>query len=244
MNTLISDVYIVDGNITIFLGAHSDTFKTNILHSSLFGQLVANSSTTENSTPDTWFTSYKKTLGSLFWSLISNQNLESKKKTYSIYTLAESGLSSLLNEKQFAQLASAFSVITVLPKDAQVIKAILQKTQKNNLSPVNSNNTPHNEETFTIATLLTIVLENKTLASLYLSFKTTGTVDINILDRAIPQKQLIGDPASTTWCAYLVEGSYATISSDITKKISKHIESKILHVTATPSEVPGDFLVR
>lgn len=240
MNTLTSDIYIVDGNITIFFGSHSDTFKESILHSSLLGQLLAHKSITEKSTPDAWFTSYKKTLGAFFWSLISIGELKSEKKTYSLYNLAESGLSSVLNKKQFAQLSSAFSFITALPEDAPAIEAILKKSQQNNLSLTDSSNIPNTKMTFTIATLLTIVLENKTVASLYLSFKTTDTVNIKMLDQAIPQQHLMGTPISTTWCAYLMENNYTTIRNEVSKKISNHIESKIFHITAPTPEKPDE----
>lgn len=232
MNTLITDTYIVDGNITIFFGPHPKTFKTDILRSSLFGQLLANKSTEQSPSPDMWFTSYQKTLGSFFWNSISNGKREQKKETYSIYNLAKSGLSGALNEKRFAQLASVLSVIAALPEGTPAIKAILQKNQQNTISSIDSSDsTQGKKKTFSISTLLTLILENKTLISLYLSFETTSLFDINMLVQAIPQQQLVGDSVSRTWSAYLMESAYAEIRSSITDRISKHIESKILHIT-------------
>jgi hypothetical protein len=39
MSNPIFDVYLVNGNITIFCGAHSESFKNDILDSSLFATL-------------------------------------------------------------------------------------------------------------------------------------------------------------------------------------------------------------
>lgn len=97
MTSTESDIYIADGNITIFLGLHSNTFKEDILHSSLLGSLVSNSSSIAS---EDWMRSYTKILGSIFWITKSQRTQTPEISSASIYNLAKLTLSSYLSAVQ------------------------------------------------------------------------------------------------------------------------------------------------
>lgn len=219
------DIYVVDGNITLFYGVHSDNFKKDILHSSLLAQLSA------NSTPDTWFAAYKKTLNTLFWELKSFENRTIKKEPSSFLTLAKIGLSSALQEEQLQQLGHAFSIIKQLPDDSPIIKAILNKTQRENVPAAHPGSLiPGEKTTFTISTLLTIVCENKTTLSFHLSFKTSRAVDITILDQAISQKTILGDPETVLWSTHLLEDKYEAVRNKVIGKLGSTVDTHLFHL--------------
>ncbi|APC16192.1 hypothetical protein BLL42_10805 [Pseudomonas frederiksbergensis] len=224
------DIYVVDGNITLFYGLHSDDFKKDILHSSLLAQLTA------NSTPDTWFADYKKTLNNLFWALKSFENRTIKKEPSSFLSLAKIGLSSALQEEQLQQLGHAFSIIKQLPDDSPIIKAVLNKIQRKNAPVAHPGSLiPGEKTTFTISTLLTIVCENKTTLSFHLSFKTSRAVDITILDQEISQRAILDDPETVLWTTHLQEDKYEGVRNRVTGKLGSTVNTHLFHIDpATP----------
>lgn len=231
MNYLTPDIYIIDGNITLFCGSHSEDFKKDILHSSLLGQLVANTSTINNTHPNTWFTSYRKTLGNLFWNLKGLGNNNIKNEPSSILSLAQTGLSRTLKKEQLQQLADAFSIIKQLPDDSLAIEAILSKIQRKNISTVEiDDDRPDEEYTFTVSILLTIICENKTIISFQVSFETSRAVDITILDQTLSKKNILGDPETTLWSTYLIENKYASVRNQVIEKLGTKTKTHLFHI--------------
>ncbi|TVT83835.1 hypothetical protein [Pseudomonas sp. H3(2019)] len=228
MTSMPPDIYVADGNITLFYGSHSERFKKDTLYSSLLAQLVA------NSTPNTWFASYKKTLSTLFWSLNSFGNRRIKKEPSSVLTLAKIGLSSALREEQLQQLGNAFSIIKQLPDDSPIVKAILNKIQRENVPSANPGNPVAAERTtFTISTLLTIVCKNKTTLSLHISFKSYSAVDITILDQVISQRTILDDPETFLWSTSLLEDKYETVRNQVTGKLGSTVDTHLFHINPT-----------
>lgn len=227
MNYVTPDTYIVDGNITLFCGFHSENFKKDILHSSLLGQLVANTHTH----PNTWFTYYRNTLGKLFWNLKSLGNSSIKNEPSSILSLAQTGLSETLRKKHLQQLADAFSIIKQLPGDSPAIEAILSKIQRENISTAGIDDDRRDEKsTFTVSMLLTIVCENKTIISFQVSFETSHAVDITILDQALSEKNILGDPETTLWSTYLTEDKYASVRNQVIEKLGSKTKTNLFQI--------------
>ena len=231
MNYLTPDTYIVDGNITLFCGSHSENFKRDILYSSLLGQLVANTSTANN-IPSTWFASYRKTLGHLFWNLKSLGNNSIANEPSSILSLAQTGLLGVLQREQLQQLSNAFTLIKQLPDDSPAIEAILSKIQRENISTAGIGDDRRDEKsTFTVSTLLTIVCENKAIISFQVSLKTSHAVDITILDQALSEKNILGDPETTVWSTYLIEDKYASVRNQIIEKLGSKTKTNLFQVS-------------
>jgi hypothetical protein len=223
------DIYIVNGNITLFCGSHSENFKRDILHSSLLGQLVAD---THNTHPNTWFASYRKTLGNLFWNLKSFNNKIIKNEPSSILSLAKTGLSGTLQKGQLQQLTDTFSIIKQLPDDSPAIEAILNKFQRENISNAGIGDDRQDEKcTFTVSILLTIVCENKTIISFQVSLETSHAVDITILDQALSEKNILGDPETTLWSTYLIEDKYASVRNQIIEKLGTKTKTNLFQIS-------------
>ncbi|MBU6959535.1 hypothetical protein KRR23_17570 [Pseudomonas sp. CVAP len=228
MKSMTPDIYVVDGNITLFYGSHSEGYKKDILHSSLLAQLIA------NGTPDTELNAYRKTLNTLFWTVNSFENRTIKKEPSSLLTLAKAGLSSALTEEQLQQLSNAFTIIKQLPDDSPIIEAILNKIQREHIPAANPDNfLPSENSTFSISTLLTIVRENKTTLSLQISFETSRSVDITILDKVISQKTILGDPETFLWSTHLLEDKYDAIRNQVTEKLGSKVDTHLFHVDPT-----------
>lgn len=241
MNYLTPDIYIVDGNIILFCGSHPESFKKDILHSSLLGQLVANTPTTNNTPPNTWFTAYRKTLGKLFWNQKSLGSNNIKSEPSSILSLAQIGLSGTLQREQLQQLSNAFSIIKQLPDDSLAIEAILNKIQRKNISTAGiSDDRPDEKYTFTVSTLLTIVCENKTIISFQVSLETSRAVDITILDQALSKKNILGDPETTLWSTYLIEDKYASVRNQIIEKLGTKTKTHLFHIESTLTDEPTE----
>lgn len=213
------DTYIVDGNITIFLGSHSETFKQDILYSSLLGHLVSNSHSIAS---DTWMSSYKKTMGPLFWVTKSTAQQLMKKQSASVLKFAEPALSGHLSIAELKGLTDAIGIIKNLPKDSDAIAALLNRIQLDNDSQPSIT---------TVCPLLTVVSANKTVISFRLVFDTSHSVDIAILDEELSQKVVLNGPQTTQWSAYLAEEKYASVRDKVIDKLGSKIKTNLHHLT-------------
>ncbi|VVO16556.1 hypothetical protein PS691_03843 [Pseudomonas fluorescens] len=228
MTPLSPDIYIVNGNITLFLGSHPESFKKDVLHSALLGQLVAES---DNTSVDTWFAAYKKILSTLFWSLNSFENKNIKAESFSVLSLAQISLSKVLHREQLQQLTNALSIIKQLPDDSPAIAAILNKLQKKSIPTSGLGDNPGDEKTtVTISTLLTIVCENKTIISFQASFESSHTVDITILDQALPENNILGAVEITLWSTCLIEAKYASVRNQVIEKLGSKSKTHLLPI--------------
>jgi hypothetical protein len=214
------DTYIVNGNITVFLGQHSTAFKNDVLNSSLLGSLASNLSSVA---PDAWFYSYKRTLGSIFWATKADANHSPKVKSASILTLAELTLSRYLTTAQFGQLADCLAFVKNLPEDSEALAACLNNVQRK--QPVDQ--TTSNK----VRLLLTIVCENTMVISCSIMLNA-NPVDITILDEEIPLEKVA--PQVDLWITYLGDDNYAGIRDKVIEKLGSNIKTKLFNLNATP----------
>lgn len=213
-----ADTYIVDGNITIFLGSHSETFKQDILHSSLLGHLISNA---QSIASDAWLISYKKTLGTLFWVTKSTASQQLKKQSASILKFAKPTLSNHLSVAELTQLTDALGTIKKLPKDSDALAALLSRIQLGNGS---------HPSTTTVCPLLTVVSANKTVLTFRPVFDTNHSVDIAILDEEISQKEVIDGPQITQWLTYFAEEKYSAVRKRVIEKLGSKINTNLHHL--------------
>lgn len=210
-----ADIYIIDGNITLFFGTHSEVFKQDIVYSSLLGNLVSN---THDIASDAWLNSYRNNLGKLFWATKSNANQKLKKQSASILKLAKPTVAPHLSAEELHQLADALHTIKNLPEDSAALIAVLNRIQ-------------HSEpSTNTVCPLLTIVTANKNIISLRLMFDTKHPVDSAILDDELSEKELLNGPQVTQWSTYLVEEKYGSIRNKVIEKLGSKITTHLHHI--------------
>lgn len=230
MNNLTPDIYVVDGNITIFCGSHSDTFKSDVLHSSLYSLLVSN---TETHVPESWFNGYKMLLEKIYWETETFKNSQTKSSAPSIFSIIEPALASTLQQSELQQIATAFSVIKQLPDDSAITKAIINKIQARCLPHLDAGKVDPTEKTpLTVSALLTIIRNDKTLVTLKATFPTTKIIDIEILDQSIPGEAMPDNIDTRLWCSHLAEEEYATARHEIIKKLGSTVDTHLFHVGA------------
>lgn len=207
--------YIIDGNITLFFGTHSEAFKKDIIYSSLLGNLVSN---TYDIASDAWLNSYRNNLGKLFWATKSNAHQKLKKQSVSILKLAKPTLSNYLSPEELHQLADALHTIKNLPEDSAALIALLDRIQDSEPA------------TNTVCPLLTIVTANKNVISLRLMFDTKHPVDSAILDDELSEKELLNGPQITQWSTHLVEEKYGSIRNKVIEKLGSKITTHLHHI--------------
>jgi hypothetical protein len=224
MKSLTLETYIVDGNITLFLGEHAEQFKKDILYSSLLGQLLA------DSTEDKWFTSYRAALDKLYWALNGFQNRTLPKKSASLLSIASTVLADKLQKEQLQQLSTALLKLTQLPNAAPAREALLNRLQKE-IAPSHGENPP------TVSTLLTIVCANKKTISLQISLKTTRSVDITFLKQPLPESAIQGDIEISLWTTYLSEDKYAKIRNQVAGKLGSKLQTHLFQILESEPEI-------
>lgn len=216
MDKSIFDIYLVNGNITIFCGAQPDEFKINILNSSLYAELVA---TQNNNEAEASWSTYTKILSNLKFTVngretqrieFSNESLSSIIKQHTKNTLTP-------DEKQI--VIDVFSRIQTPDSDSLAIKTIVDK--------LNTNISAYTGGTHA---LLTIVRKDKTLLTLQISFKTTDMIDIDILDK--PVLLSIDDKKNNLrmFASSLDERKYNEVRETVIKKLGSKLKTELLHI--------------
>jgi hypothetical protein len=220
-----SEVYVVDGNVTIFLGSHAETLKQDILHSSLLAHLVTSSS----AALDDRLSPYRKLLGSIFWTTKNNGSQTLKKQPVSLLTLIELALQDFLSTSQKAQISECLTSIKHLPDQSSAFEAILKKLQLNNPSK----NTSNTESTINIHPFLTIIFENKTIISIQISLDASRPVNISFLDEHLAKDDILSDLKISKWTAYLEEKKYNSIRDTVIGKLGSKIKTDLIQVEVT-----------
>ncbi|WCM51940.1 hypothetical protein OH720_02660 [Pseudomonas sp. WJP1] len=223
MADTILDSYITDGNITLFFGEHSNSFKHDILNSSLLAHLVSNPNGIAS---DAWFHSYKKLLGNLSWLLKSQGTQTPEIESASLLSLAKLTLSRYLSATQLDDITDCFTKIRQLPDNSEKLSSILNRIQ--------SIEKKDKQTITTVCPLLTIVREDGMVISSVIRFNTTAPVDIAIFDEELPFNKIIGTPEINQWITYLDEDSYANIRNTVIQKLGSKIKTKLFHLDATP----------
>jgi len=216
-----TDVYIVDGNITVFFGLHAETFKQDILHSSLLGSLATNKKST---TRHDWFNVYKSMLQKIFWVTKSFSIKQNEVTPASLLGLTSTALAAYLSKNQLIELENCFTTLKNLPDDSIELQAILDRIQ--------FNGDADEPETITLHPMLTIVCENKMVISLNITFDINQTVDKSIFDEILIPTT---GPKNIQWIAILDEEHYALVRDTVMTKIENKIETALLHLDAQPT---------
>lgn len=221
MEKSIFDIYIISGNITIFCGAHAESFKLDILHACLFAELMA---AKQSNARDVSWTTYKATLSKLSWITKSRtiQHTDFNKK--SLLSLVEQNLESTLPTHEQLVIADALSGIVKLPINSLVVNTIIEKLQ------TNASRVSDTSSTVSTATLVTIVHTDKSVTTLQVAFNTSGAITAGILDQ--PVIGTIKDGKANTWllCSTLDSRQYDLIRDEVIKKLGRRIETDMIHV--------------
>lgn len=216
MDILNFDIYVVAGNLTIFCGTHDDTFKSDILNSSLYATLVAaqRSSSREKS----WIT-FKELISTLKWTLNSQttQRLEFAPSSLLDLVVNISGSTLPAYDKQI--LSSAFSKINQLENDSPAISALLKKIK------ANSSGTAHG----TYAEM-TIVRSDKAVLSLQIAFETDLPIGTEILSQRLMLPIDDGKNNFHLLRSTLDGRQYGLIRDTIVKKLGSKIETDLVSV--------------
>jgi hypothetical protein len=202
MQLLKTDTYIVNGNITQFLGTHTTQYKQDILHSNLLGQLIAKGGKNNLSSCST-------ALGKLYWDLSKITITKRPKKLFSLLDATSTIMSDTLQKTQLQELNVAFSAITKLSGDDPALLAFLNTVQSENSK----------DATFMVSPMLTIVCENKKIYSFQVSFETSEAIDVSFLDRPIPEQIIIDNIETSLWITHLLEDQYSGIRDLVVSKL-------------------------
>jgi hypothetical protein len=218
------DMYLINGNITIFCGTHTENYKNDILNSSLLGELVTTSKHPRQ--PDLLWSSYVKTVNQIGWITKSREFQRFEFSSKSLLNIANLGLGSYLTKEEKQTLLNAFLHLKKPPTQSTVQKAILDKLQTNTF-------VAENETTslpIATSTRLTVVLGNATVITLQIAFKATNELTIDMLVQPILDS--IKDGKSNTWLlvSSLDAREYDKFRATVIKKIGTHINSDLLHV--------------
>ena len=221
MKSFPPDIYFVDGNITLFLGSHSEQFKEDVLHSTLLATLIADDASR------TWLSSYTTSLGRIYWELNQISNSSRPKATVSLLNIATNRLSKELQEDQLKQLKKALSTVMQLSSESPASNAFQRRIQKEKLPVLDE------PPTFIVSTLLTVVCENKKIIALQISLESSEKLDITILEQPIREALILEDIETSLWVTSLMENKYASIRNQIIKKLGSKPQTHLLKILDT-----------
>jgi hypothetical protein len=218
------DTWLVNGNITIFYGLHTDSFKKDILASSLLGELVAAQKSTNRET--SWPT-YKNTVQKIGWTVNSQATQQLEFKHRSLFNIIEQSAGSALPQDERQALAFAFAQLAKLQPDSPAIRVIVEQLQRN---AIVSNTTT--DILVSTAVLLTIIRNDKTVVTLQVAFETAQKIAIDILDQ--PVLNSTNEHKTNIWLmSSLLDGrQYNRVRDDVLKKLGNRMEAELLQIHA------------
>jgi hypothetical protein len=227
MSNPIFDVYLVDGNITIFCGAHSESFKNDILDSSLLAILET---AKQSKAQELSWSTYTDYLGKFGWVLNSRSTQMLGFCNNNLLEVVEQGMGSDLPNDEQQAIADAFSALTRLENESCAVKAFIKKLQQNATTSTDSS------ASISTATLLTIVYSDKTLMSLQIAFETSPPLEMDILDKPRLISIDNGENNFRLMRSSLNERQYTEFRAIIRKKLGQKIETELLHIPLPTDE--------
>lgn len=227
MKETVSDTWLVNGNIMIFFGPHTDSFKNDILTSSLFGELVAEQ---KNSPRATSWSTYTDTVIKFGWIVNNRAAQQLEFENINLSSVVEQSAGSAIPQDERQALAIALAQLVNLPSDSPAIRTIVEKLQKNAIVST-TKDTP-----VSTAVLLTIIRNDKTVVTLQVAFETLHEISIDILDQ--PVLSAGNDRQTNSWllCSLLDERHYNLVRGDVLKKLGLNVETRLLQIP-----VPADL---
>ena len=228
MKKTVIDTWLINGNITIFCGSHTDSFKKDILASSLLGELVAaqKSKTREVSWP-----TYIDTVQKTCWTVNSRATQQLEFENSSLLSIVEQSAGSALPQNERQALANALVQLVNLQSDSPAARTIVEKLQQN---ATVSNTTP--DTLVSTAVLLTIIRNDKTVVTLQVAFKTDQEITIDILEQ--PVFNSTNEHKTNIWLmSSVLDGrQYNRVRDDVLKKLGNRMETELLQI-----HVPTDL---
>jgi hypothetical protein len=221
----IFDIFFVNGNITIFCGTHSEGFKSDILNSSLFAELLAAKQSNDR---DLSWNTYKDTLSKTRWTTNSRATQRFEFNNASLLNLAIEIAGSELPSYERQSLINAFSKLKKLPTDSLALKTLINKLKVN----ASASGMPTENAPISTAALLTIVRQDKAVLTLQIGFKTTKGLAIDILDQPVLKAIQDGKTNCRLLRSSLDGRQYDQIRDAVLAKLGGKIESELLHVQA------------
>jgi len=218
------DTWLANGNITIFCGSHSESFKKDILASSLLGELVADQKSSHRAS--SWPT-YTDTVKKIGWIVNSRATQYREFANSNLLNVVEQSAGSTLPQDERQALANALAQLVNLHSDSPAARTIVEKLQRNATVSSTITDTP-----VSTAVLLTIIRNDQTVVTLQLAFETVNGIGIDILDR--PILSAINDCKTNSWlmCSSLDGRHYNQVRDEVLKKLGRNIETKLLHISA------------
>ncbi|MGH8387829.1 MAG: hypothetical protein ACRESJ_20470 [Pseudomonas sp.] len=208
------DTYLVSGNITVFCGRHTETFKKDILSSGLCAELTA---TLRGNDRESSWAAYVDISNKIRGPMSSRTFQRFEFRRANLLKIVEASAESNLPTYERQALASAFSQIKHLQSDSPITKAFLDKLRINSSS------------TGDTATLLTIVRADKAVVTLQVAFNT-DVMTLDVLDQPLLNATEDGKTNIRLLRNSLDERKYSLIRDEIIKKLGNEIETKLLHI--------------
>ncbi|EJN28731.1 hypothetical protein PMI35_02945 [Pseudomonas sp. GM78] len=233
MNKHSYDAYLTNGNITLFCGTHTDSFKNDILQSTLYANLLA---TRADNNQEVWWQTYTQTLSKLGYPLNSREVQQLEFHNTRLFNIVVQGTGSALSAKEQQALSSVFSELEKLPENSSAIEAIITKLKANASNETDDMADAHTDNRpVSTATLLTIVRNDKTLLTLQISFKTSDGITPDILNQPVLTTIKDGKNNIRLLRSSLDERKYSEIRESIIKKLGKKLQTDLLHLNPPPS---------
>jgi hypothetical protein len=223
MNNNIYDIYLVNGNITIFCGTHSNNFKSDILNSSLLAELLAAKQSNDR---DLSWNTYTDTIRKTGWITNGRATQRIEFNNASLLNLAQETANSELPGYEQQALINAFAKLKKLPPDSLAVETLLDKLKAN----ASGTGTPMENAPISTAALLTIVRQDKAVITLQIAFNTTNGLAIDILDRPVLKAIKDGKNNCRLLRSSLDGRQYNQIRDAVIAKLGNKIESELLHV--------------
>lgn len=216
MTTSQFDCYLLNGNITIFCGMHTEASKQDILHSNLYAALVTSQG---SNSPEAKWIKYRDTISKLSWTINSQANKRVEFDKTSLIKLITLSDESALPPEELRIVGKAFSHMKSLGHNSSTLESLLE-TLSANVSTVTGG---------TYITI-TIVCANKSVLTIQMLFKVTDLIDIDILD--LPVLASINDDGTNirVMRSALDERQYAAVRETIIKKLGTKIETHLVHI--------------
>ncbi len=216
MKSPLFDCYLLNGNITIFCGTHSEASKQDILNSSLYAALVTSQ---RRSDPEENWDKYRDTVSKLHWTINSRENKRVDFDKCSMIQLIARSAENALPPEELNIVSNALFHMKSIGDDSPVLEMFLESL-RSNFSAVTGGT----------YTAVTIVRTDKSIISIQMLFEATDPIDTDILELPI-LTSISGNSANVrVMRSALDERQYAAVRETIIKKLGPKIETHLIHI--------------
>jgi hypothetical protein len=234
MATTPFDIYLVNGNITLFLGAHTDNFKNDILNSSLLGELASISKHSDNR--EMLWSGFVDTVSKIGWITKSREFKRYEFSTKSLLKIVESNTANVLTKEDRQALLNAFLHLKKPASQSPVTQVMIDRLQANTFACDETECIASARAPVASSTRMTIVRSNASIITLQVVFKTTHGISTDILDQPVLDAIRDGKPNAWLLVSALDARQYDNLRATVIKKIGNHIRTDLLHVP-TPNHL-------